>query len=183
MAFTCNIQSLFDICRNAKMNPFNRHIQFINAQCHHIQPAAQISFLVYPRHRIGNIQLRHRFQFGYDLCRRCCDAFLAQRAKPKNSKILEDNGWDSVKVESSIKILTTCSSCGKESIQPIYLSANKVFVPSELRNADWYHRTIWSRATVLSSDSWNSDIRRGLSSPKYVCTSVNIPLNPKQPSW
>ena len=42
----------------------------------------------------------------------------------RNSKILDESGWDIPKALSSIKILITCSSCGKASIQPIYLSAN-----------------------------------------------------------
>ena len=42
----------------------------------------------------------------------------------RNSSILEESGCDIPNALSSIKMLITCSSCGRASIQPIYLSAN-----------------------------------------------------------
>ena len=42
----------------------------------------------------------------------------------RNSRILDDNGCAMPSAQSSIKILITCSSCGKASIQLMYLSAN-----------------------------------------------------------
>ena len=54
------------------MDTFGNTIQLVECfTLHHItQPAAGISFFVHPRHRVWNVQLGNRFQFGNDF-RRC----------------------------------------------------------------------------------------------------------------
>ena len=66
------IPVLLDTAVITEMDTFGNTIQLVECfTLHHItQPTAGISFFVHPRHRVWNIQLGNRFQFGNDF-RRC----------------------------------------------------------------------------------------------------------------
>ena len=60
-----------------------------------------------------------------------------------NSKMLDDKGCAMPSALSSMKMLITCSSCGMESIQPMYLSA---------KSGNSFHSELEKRR-LISSDS------------------------------
>ena len=74
---------------------------------------------------------------------------------------MEDNGCAMPRAESSIKMLMTCSSCGKASIQLMYLSANKGYS---------FHSELEKRR-LMSSDSLksrNSNFKLGFMEQWYT---------------